>query len=765
MITYVLKSASCLALLLFFYHFVLEKEKMHAFNRFYLLIGVLLSFLVPFATITVAAIPEVITVTQTFEQPVFTEGTTAIIVEETRDYTIYFISFYLLISSILFLRFGRNLFKIIRKIRLNEKIAHQNATLVLVDDKILPHTFWKAIFINKTDYKKGLIEEELFTHELTHVTQKHTIDVLLIELLQIIFWINPLFIFLKKAVQLNHEFLADENVIIQHKNTFHYQHLLLNKAAWNNAYYLASNLNYSLTKKRLKMMTTQRSKTNIWLKKLAVIPLLTGVVFLFAERVEAQEKQEKIETIYEQPNNQEKLTDSEMYKEYINKTVFITFTDKKGKKTSKRYAEMSREEKELLNLPPPPPLEFKKNVPSKKQLEDFKNREKHAIWIDGKVVKNEVLEKYKNTDFARYFNSFVNNNARSKRFPQKNQINLETFTYFENQNKKRVNDYLEYLKKENIIEIVEDAPKKKDYIDSPIPTQKSSRQSVPIRTTSIKSKRKKGTKTIEDIRLKLKDVNALKISYVENDSVPSFIKEARKESNEKYNKLNKLYESNRVQKPHFVKSSQERQKELQESFSLLGSLYFKLSKEDKRKSKRPIHPHYPYLKLTKNNKIFYKLRSELTEEDRLLIPPPPKPPKNHLDQVIEMAKKGATFYHEKQPINSDKAIDLLKKNKKLSIHSKSTNNGNYEVWISKTPLDDLNRTDLEVIDVKKLEKYKKDDNITYYLNGKKISESDLTYIATSSIKGITIDKKMRKIYIVSKTPRYKGESVEKYLQN
>jgi beta-lactamase regulating signal transducer with metallopeptidase domain len=49
-------------------------------------------------------------------------------------------------------------------------------------------------------------------------------------LLQAVFWINPLFIFLKKAVQLNHEFLADENVIHKHRNTFQYQHLLLNKA-------------------------------------------------------------------------------------------------------------------------------------------------------------------------------------------------------------------------------------------------------------------------------------------------------------------------------------------------------------------------------------------------------------------------------------------------------------------------------------------------------------------------------------------------------
>lgn len=109
---------------------------------------------------------------------------------------------------------------------------------------ILFRTIFSSI---KSDYENQKNEQELFTHELTHVIQKHTFDVLILEILQIIFWINPVFILLKKAAQLNHEFLADERVINQHKNTIQYQHLYLNSAAWKNDYYLASNLNYSLT--------------------------------------------------------------------------------------------------------------------------------------------------------------------------------------------------------------------------------------------------------------------------------------------------------------------------------------------------------------------------------------------------------------------------------------------------------------------------------------------------------------------------------------
>jgi len=149
MIIYLLKSASCLALLLFFYHFILEKEKMHNFNRFYLLGSVLFSFLVPLATITIQNTSEIIATIQNFNEPIFIENTTSIIIEENFNYTQLFIGVYFLISIMFLIRFGRNVFKIFQKTKLNEKIKYQKAQLVLVHDKILPHTFWNYIFINK----------------------------------------------------------------------------------------------------------------------------------------------------------------------------------------------------------------------------------------------------------------------------------------------------------------------------------------------------------------------------------------------------------------------------------------------------------------------------------------------------------------------------------------------------------------------------------------------------------------------------------------
>ncbi len=308
MLVYILKSTFCLVLLLGVYHLFLEKEKMHRFNRFYLLGSILFSFLVPSFVITVA--PE------TLETPLFTEVSTleqfpvetaSLEVTETINYTQYIIGLYILVSLILFVLLSRKVYNLLHKAKQNKQLNYFSATVVLLKERIVPYTFLQYIFINKFTYQTDSLEEQILTHELAHVEQKHSIDVLLIEVLQNLFWFNPIFRYYKKAIQLNHEFLADDAVINSHKNITEYQQVLLNTTAQNNNIYLASNLNYSLTKKRLLMMTTPSSKTKILLKKLLVAPLVAGFIFAFAQRVEAQEKLPQVVEVKEQLQNNNEL--------------------------------------------------------------------------------------------------------------------------------------------------------------------------------------------------------------------------------------------------------------------------------------------------------------------------------------------------------------------------------------------------------------------------------------------------------------------------
>lgn len=411
MITYLLKSGLCLALLLAFYHLFLEREKMHRFNRFYLLGSVLFSFIVPSIIIYVEA-------TQKIAIPM--QVVTSAVAEEVSFFDTYFtlqniaLTIYILVSSAFLIRFVKNLYHIIHKIRTNRVVNSKFAKFVPVQDEILPHTFWNYIFINSDEYKNGAIEEELFTHELAHVTQRHTIDVLIIEVLQILFWFNPLFFVLKKAVQLNHEFLADDKVISAHHNITEYQSLLLNKAAWKNEYYLASNLNYSLTKKRLLMMKTPNSKAAILVKKLALIPILAGLVFLFADRVEAQSKKKKPQVV---EIAVKKATDAQLneYKTLVKKAAGSKqiFKAKDYKRLNYLYSLMSKQQKATVTnvkdvIPPPPPPAKKVYVkeiqgkngkyppkPVKIEVIDKTKKGKNKKWgkVPPKPVKIEVVKK------------------------------------------------------------------------------------------------------------------------------------------------------------------------------------------------------------------------------------------------------------------------------------------------------------------------------------------------------------------------------------
>ncbi len=358
MISYFIKSGLCLAILLAFYHLVLEREKMHQFNRFYLLGSILFAFIAPSYTIYIE-VKESFVATMNYVEEGFEEQMSFFEQYVTLQNVLFLL--YFLISSLLFIRFTRNLFHIYQKIKSNQVTTHQHAKFVSVEDKIQPHTFWNYIFINKDEYKNEEIEEELFTHELAHVTQKHTFDVILLELLQILFWFNPFFFLLKKAIQLNHEFLADDKVISLHENITKYQTLLLSKASWNNEYYLASNLNYSLTKKRLLMMKTQNSKRVILLKKIAIMPLLAGLVFVFANRVEAQTKKKTpiVKEIKKESATRAQMLEYEKILTEVKKTQAVKF--KALNRARYLYSLMSaKQRKDVENIdrviPPPPPI-------------------------------------------------------------------------------------------------------------------------------------------------------------------------------------------------------------------------------------------------------------------------------------------------------------------------------------------------------------------------------------------------------------------------
>jgi beta-lactamase regulating signal transducer with metallopeptidase domain len=445
MIDFLLKSTISLTIFLGFYHLVLEREKIHQFNRFYLLFSIVISFIIPFLTFEII---KIIPVVQNIE-PLNSVITSSIIPEneiqennlpkEENINLMFFIlcGLYGIISFLLLVRFGKNIWKLISKSNSNSIVKYKNANLVLVEEEILPHTFLNSIFINFEDYNNRNIEDELYTHELVHVTQKHTLDILFIEFLKIIFWFNPLFIFYKKAIQLNHEFLADEEIVKTYNNVPFYQNLLLQKSSGNQTIYLASNLNYLVTKKRLIMMTKSTSKKIALLKKVAIIPIVAGLIYFFCIEVVAKEKTISInqDAVSAEAINGVELDNSAISDKrrdtYYN-GVYVKIKDVRKDTTikiNKRYENLTLKEKRHY-------LSWVPNKINPKKVNDelfnkLSNSSKEAVWIDGKAVKNSELKKHKPSDFKYYTRRFIDEKVRLKQFPQEYQYTLYTNDYFD----------------------------------------------------------------------------------------------------------------------------------------------------------------------------------------------------------------------------------------------------------------------------------------------------------------------------------------------
>jgi N-acetylmuramoyl-L-alanine amidase len=265
----------------------------------------------------------------------------------------------------------------------------------------------------------------LYTHELVHVNQKHTIDILFIEVLKVFFWFNPLFIFYKKAIQLNHEFLADEEIVKTYNNVPFYQNLLLQKSSNIQTIYLASNLNYLVTKKRLIMMTKSTSRKIAILKKIAIIPILTVLVYFFCIEIVAQEK---VITVKDNIKNS-KITDKDKIRDLYYSGVYVNLIDEKNnRKEVILYEDLSLEDRRKY-LDFVPEMIIENEIPE--PLFEKMKTKNMAVWINGKVKTKEEIKKYKRTDFSYYTYSFVHKNARSKRFPQEYQYTLYTKEYFD----------------------------------------------------------------------------------------------------------------------------------------------------------------------------------------------------------------------------------------------------------------------------------------------------------------------------------------------
>ena len=305
---YILKSSVCLAAFYLFYRLLLSRETFHRFNRVALLSILLLSCLLPLVEVTVEKQTEVHQTMMTLEQWLMMAdmmNTAEAMDLQAEEVTVTWIQVALLVylAGILFfaLRNGYSLLKLggLLKSGRKENLSKytgdgEKVTLIVHEHDIAPFSWMKYIVISKKDLDEN--GREILIHELAHIQNRHSWDLLVADICIFFQWFNPASWLLKQELQNIHEYEADETVIEKGVDAKQYQLLLIKKAVGTRLYSMANSFNHSKLKKRITMMLKEKSNPWAKLKYLYMLPVAAIAVTAFA-RPEISETAEEISAV------------------------------------------------------------------------------------------------------------------------------------------------------------------------------------------------------------------------------------------------------------------------------------------------------------------------------------------------------------------------------------------------------------------------------------------------------------------------------------
>ncbi|MGH1338909.1 MAG: TonB family protein [Aureispira sp.] len=257
MLLYLLESSCCWVVLYGFYALLLHREKTFGYNRAYLLFALFLGLIAPSLHLEDQVAPILLA-------PIDIHALTTPALEniaEAAPTALYwsFLKLLYLLGLLFFAgRFLFSLFKI-QAIYKNSIVEPSSGyTLVTMKGAYPPFSFAHLLFVPADLVDNSKAYHCVLTHEAAHIQQAHSVDILLVELLQIIFWFNPILILYKMALRDQHEYLADQ-AVLRNTSVAQYGHLLLDQSVAMTLP-LVHPFFHSSLKKRIIMMTTNSAR-------------------------------------------------------------------------------------------------------------------------------------------------------------------------------------------------------------------------------------------------------------------------------------------------------------------------------------------------------------------------------------------------------------------------------------------------------------------------------------------------------------------------
>ena len=154
-------------------------------------------------------------------------------------------------------------------------------TVRLLKDDIGPFSFWRSIYINPTKLSPSELKNVL-EHEQVHVSQWHTLDLLLAELSTIFYWFNPGVWLMKKAVRENIEFITDRKILQKGTDSKEYQYSLVSVSLATMPNTIVNHFNISTIKKRIIMMNAKKSSGYKLTRYLFLVPAVVALLLVFS---------------------------------------------------------------------------------------------------------------------------------------------------------------------------------------------------------------------------------------------------------------------------------------------------------------------------------------------------------------------------------------------------------------------------------------------------------------------------------------------------
>lgn len=292
---YFVKVNGLLVVFYLMYYLILRKETFFTSNRWYLILGLISSFVLPMITFTktvwVESKPSIFE-ELSYYQPVLNENVTE--VEKVINWNEILIAIYSLITIIVLLKTGFEIASFFKNIKKQQRTKEKHFTLIHSSKNTNPFSFFGYIVVNQQQFS----EEELhhiLIHESIHIKQKHSFDVLFSRIICAILWINPVVWLYQKAIIQNLEFIADHETFMTINNKQAYQQTLLKVVISNNQSAITNQFFQSLIKKRIVMLNTNQShKKKSW-KYAFILPFLIAFTLLFQIETIAQTKVTKVE--------------------------------------------------------------------------------------------------------------------------------------------------------------------------------------------------------------------------------------------------------------------------------------------------------------------------------------------------------------------------------------------------------------------------------------------------------------------------------------